>query len=80
VQKPQDSFVVSIIKEPSKEITVGELIVGSLGIAGSLLLLALVFGALAGAGLVIWNRFHPAERNHLPSVRPSFTPPNSQSR
>ena len=82
MQKPQDSFVVSIIKEPQKEMTVGELIIGSLGIVGSLLVLALVFGAVAGAAMVIWNRYRPAASRHLPSVSPSVTdvPPNSQSR
>ena len=71
-QKP-DAFVVTIIKEPAKEMTVPELIIGSLGIAGSLVLLALVLGLVAGAWLVIWNRFRPANRKHLPKVSPGFT-------
>ena len=71
-QKP-DAFIVTIIKEPQKEVTVPELIIGSLGIAGSLLLLALVLGAVAGVWLVLWNRWRPADRRHLPPVRPGFT-------
>lgn len=72
-QQAPDAFVVTVIKEPPQELTVADLIIGSLGVAGSLLLLALVFGVVAGAVLVIWNRFHPAAARHLPPVSPSFT-------
>ena len=71
-QRP-DAFVVTVIKEPAKEMTVPELIIGSLGIAGSLVALALVLGVIAGGWLVIWNRFRPASRKHLPPVSPGFT-------
>jgi hypothetical protein len=81
-QTTPNAFVVTVIKEPVKEMTVADLIVGSLGIAGSLLLLAVVLGAVAGGALVVWNRLFPATRRHLPPVRPSFTdaglPPTSQ--
>ena len=70
-QAPQPAFVVTVVKEPAKELTVADLIVGSLGIAGSLLVLALVLGAFAGGALVVWNRRFPADRNHLPPVRPT---------
>jgi hypothetical protein len=72
-EKPPNAFVVTVIKEPVKEMTVADLIVGSLGIAGSLLVLALVLGAVAGGWLVLWNRWRPASRRHLPPVRPGFT-------
>ena len=72
-EKPPDAFVVTVIKEPVKEMTVADLIVGSLGIAGSLLVLALILGAAAGGWLVLWNRWRPASRRHLPPVRPNFT-------
>ena len=64
---------MSVIREPADEMTVEELIVGSLGIAGSLLLLALALGAVAGGVLVVWHRIRPASRDHLPPVSPSFT-------
>ena len=81
--QPQSPFIVTVIKEPAKEMTVPELIIGSLGIAGSLVLLALVFGAVAGLVLVVWNKFHPAADRHLPPVSPQFPvgrPPNTPSR
>ena len=53
--------------------TVPELILGSLGIAGSLLVLALALGTVVGGVLVVWHRFRPVSRDHLPPVSPSFT-------
>ncbi len=79
-QKP-DAFVVTVIREPEREMTVPALILGSLGIAGTLLALALVLGLFAGAWLVLWNRWRPASRHHLPPVSPGFNdaglPPSS---
>jgi uncharacterized iron-regulated membrane protein len=79
--QPQPSpFIVTVIKEPEREMSVPELIIGSLGIAGSLLLLALVCGLVAGLVLVVWNKFHPATDRHLPPVSPQVPvgrPPKS---
>ena len=72
-QSKQDAFVVTVIKEPAKEGTVSDLIIGSLGVAGTLFVAALALGAVAGAVLVIWHRFFPSNRHQLPPVRPSFT-------
>lgn len=83
-QKPPDAFVVTVVQEPVPEMTVADLIIGSLGIAGTLLLLALLLGLVTGGLLVLWNRRFPAARRHLPPVRPSFTdaglPPTTQPR
>ena len=83
-QPKQDAFVVSVIREPEPEITVEQIILGSLGVAGSLLVLALILGAVAGGVLVVWNRLRPASPDHLPPVSPSFpdatTPPPSPPR
>ena len=81
---PPDAFVVTVVKEPAKEFTVADLIVGSFGIAGTLLLVAIVLGGVVGAVLVMWNKRHPADQRRLPPVSPSFTdaplPPTSRSR
>jgi hypothetical protein len=83
VQK-QDAFIVTIIKPPVHEMTVGGLIIGSLGLAGALLLLALLLGALVGSVLVLWNRFRPRDWRPMPPVAPSLTttdvPPSSRAR
>jgi hypothetical protein len=79
-QPTPSPFVVTVIREPADEMSVPELIIGSLGIAGSLLLLALVCGAVAGVVLVVWNKFHPPVDRHLPSVSPQVPvgrPPNT---
>ena len=65
-------MIVSVIREPAAEMTVEHLIIGSLGIAGSLLVLALALGAVAGGVLVVWHRIRPASRDHLPPVSPSM--------
>jgi len=82
--QPQPSpFVVTVIREPAQEMSVPELIIGSLGIAGSLLLVAIVFGVVAGVVLVVWNKFHPPADRHLPSVSPQLPvgrPPNTPAR
>jgi hypothetical protein len=82
-QQPQPTptpFIVTVIKEPKKEMSVPELLIGSLGIAGSLLLLAIVFGLVAGLVLVVWNKFHPATDRHLPSVSPQIPVGGRQTR
>jgi hypothetical protein len=83
-QVPHDAFVVTVIKEPVREMTPADVIIGSLGIAGTLVVLALVLGAIAGGVLVLWNRRFPNTLGHLPPVSPSVAitdalPPPTQS-
>ena len=82
--KPPDAFLVTVIREPAKEVTGADDIIGSLGIAGALLVLALALGVVAGGLLVIWNRWRPTSADHLPPVKPSFTdaelPPSARVR
>ena len=81
-QPPHDAFVVTVIKEPVREMTPADVIIGSLGIAGTLVLLAIVLGAIAGGVLVLWNRRFPNTLGHLPPVSPSISgglPPPTQS-
>jgi hypothetical protein len=82
-QKP-DAIIVTIVSEPSKEQTVADIIIGSLGLAGTLLVLALLLGAVTGGVMVLWRKFHPTEWRSMPPVSPSVTdesdPPSSQVR
>jgi hypothetical protein len=89
VQAPetQRPFVVTIIPEdPAPQTTVGDVVVGSLGVAGTLLVLAMLLGVVLAAVRLGWNRLHPPADDHLPSVTPGTTfspaptvPPSSQA-
>lgn len=70
MQTRPDAFVVTVIQEPAKELTVGDVIVGSLGVAGVLLVLSLALGAVIGALLVWRHRRRPLGGDHLPPVSP----------
>jgi hypothetical protein len=71
VQKP-DAYMVTVIRAPEPEMTVGDLIIGSLGLAGTLLVVSLALGVLAGAVLVVWHRLRPAPWRPMPPVSPSI--------
>jgi hypothetical protein len=64
-------FIVQVApKEPTDEMTVGDFLLGSFGLAGALVLLSLVLAALFAVLLVRWNRRHPPEDDHPPSISP----------
>lgn len=81
---PSDAFVVTVIREPVKEVSFGDVILSALGVTGLLLLLSLVLAAVLALVLVRWRRRHPPEQDHLPSVSPfisdSTSPPSSPTR
>ena len=77
---PEDAFVVTVIKEPTPQITFGDVILSALGVTGVLVLLSVVLAGLFAVVLVGWRRRHPPERDHLPPVSPFITdstPPSS---
>jgi len=45
-----------------------DVVVGSLGVAGALVVLALVLGVVLSVGLLAWHRRHPPEESRLPPV------------
>jgi hypothetical protein len=63
VLQPSDPIVVRVIEEPVRETTVGDVILGALGLTGVLLLAALLFGLLLGFLLVVRRRLR--ERRNL---------------
>ena len=67
---PKDAFVVTVIKEPAREVTFGDVILSALGVTGVLVILSLVLAAVLAVVLVSWRRRHPPEANHLPSISP----------
>ena len=72
-----DAYMVTVIKEPAKETTIADVIIGSFGIAGVLLAASLVLGLLVAAVKLGWNRAHPPEARHLPPVSPFVPDPNA---
>lgn len=77
---PKDAFVVTVIKEPAREVTFGDVILSALGVTGVLVILSLVLAAVLAFVLVSWRRRHPPEADHLPSISPLIpgqTPPPS---
>ena len=83
-EQPPPSIVVTVVQEPVRQQTVADVVVGSLGVAGVLVLVALVLGAVVALVLVGWNRLFPPQNDHLPPVIPQASdaalPPSSQSR
>jgi hypothetical protein len=75
-QQPE-AFIVTVIKEPARQTTIADVIIGSLGLAGLLLLISLVLGCVVGLVLVRWHRSHPPEQEHLPPVSPLIPDPAS---
>jgi hypothetical protein len=84
VQNPEP-YIVRVVREPAAhETTIGDVILGALGLTGALVLIALVLGALLAFVLVRWHHRHPPERDHLPPISPlvpdSSSPPSSRAR
>ena len=67
-QAPPESFVVTVVQTPTKQTTLMDVVAGSLGVAGALVLLALVLGVVLSLGLMAWHRRHPPEESRLPPV------------
>ena len=76
-EQPADAFIVTVIKEPVPQATVADLIIGSLGLAGVLLLISIALGGIVGMLLVRWHRRHPPGRDHLPPVSPLIPDPDA---
>jgi ABC-type phosphate transport system permease subunit len=69
VQPPPDSFIVEIIRPETAEVTVVDVLVGSIGLAGALAFVAVPLGLLAGWLLIRRKQRHRPEDEHMPSIR-----------
>ena len=63
--------IVTLINKPAQQTNFADVILGAFGIAGVLLVIAVVAGAVMAFGLVIWHKRHRPEDDHLPSVTSS---------
>ena len=61
---------MTVASEPTHQTTIADVIFGSLGVVGVLVLLAILLGALLSLVLVVWNKHHRPEDDHLPPVVP----------
>jgi ABC-type phosphate transport system permease subunit len=61
-------MIVTLVEKPSPRTTLADVIIGSLGLTGVLVLLAAVLGLVMAVGLVKWNKQHPPDRNHMPPL------------
>ena len=69
----EGAFIVRLVEQPAREITVVDVIVGSLGIAGLMTLAAVALGAALGWIFIVRSRRRGIEQEHPPSIHP-FNP------
>jgi hypothetical protein len=55
-QQPIEPIIVRVVEQPVHETTIADVIFGSLGLVGVMLLAAAVMGILLGGGLILFKR------------------------
>lgn len=58
----QPVTIVQVVEQPSREVSVADILLGSVGLVGLTLLAAAVVGLLAGAVLILFKRLRPGNR------------------
>jgi hypothetical protein len=56
VGQQTDPIIVRVVEEPVHETSISDVILGSLGLVGVLLVCALILGLVLGGGLVLYKR------------------------
>ena len=72
-------FVVTIVQKPAPQTTLADVLLASLGVVGVSILAAAALGAVVAYLLVLWNRRHPPEADHLPPISPLVPDPGRPS-
>ena len=71
--QPPPSIIVRVVEQPVHETTIADVIFGSLGLVGILLVSALILGVLLGGGLILLKRLRKQDAldttEHAASVR-----------
>ena len=65
----EGAIIVRLVERPAPEVTVADVIVGSLGIAGVMTLAAVLLGAALGWLFILRSRRHGIEQEHPPSIQ-----------
>ena len=72
MQQPSP-IIVRVVEQPVHETTIADVIFGSLGLVGVMLVAAAVLGVLLGGGLILWKRLRRQDAldstEHAASVR-----------
>jgi hypothetical protein len=68
LQQAPPTVIVTLVPKPTQQVNIADVLVGSLGLAGALLLGAAVLGVVFALGMVVWKKLHPPEEDHLPSI------------
>ena len=55
-QQPPAPILVRVVEQPVHETTISDVIFGSLGLVGVMLIAALLMGAILGGGLILFKR------------------------
>lgn len=67
------AFIVRLVEQPAREVTVADVILGALGVAGVMSLAALVLGVALGSLLVLRSRRQGGYGEQPPSIHPFNT-------
>ena len=62
------TVIVTLVDKPSQETSFADVIIGALGIAGVLLLVAIALGGVTAFALVRWHRRHRPDEDHMPPL------------
>lgn len=62
LQQANQPIIVRVVEQPIRETTISDVIVGSIGLVGIMLLAALFLGALLGGGLILAKRLTARDR------------------
>jgi hypothetical protein len=63
---PFTPFIVKMVEQPAKEISVADVLMGSIGITGIFLVGAVVFGFLLGAAFIMFRRWQDSRDQDSP--------------
>ena len=64
----QGPIIVTLVDKATPQTDYGDVIHGSLGLAGVLAVSAVLLGAVVAFVLVQWNRRHRPEDDHMPQI------------
>ena len=56
LQSRQDPIIVRVVEQPVRETSIADVILGSLGLVGVMLMAALLLGLVLGGGLILVKR------------------------